>query len=198
MSMIFSFLERGVCSVLFLTSSSLSLFLSSEIFSFPSSERCWSAGYRNSTEAKSVLMCIPLARNADILRNEPSAVQAILDDLDHMFAPLSEYYSPPKSKTPATDAFPTDPVENVDYMIYDWKDSPYVLGAYTYPSIPTLEYPNGATRRDNARLDLQKPAANGRIFFAGEATHLTAPGTGERTTATRFPLASLTTYSPSS
>ena len=183
MSMIFSFLERGVCSVLFLTSSSLSLSLSpshlkSSLFPFPP-KRCWSAGYRNSTEAKSVLMCIPLARNADILRNEPSAVQAILDDLDHMFAPLSEYYSPPKSKTPATDAFPTDPVENVDYMIYDWKDSPYVLGAYAYPSIPTLEYPNGATRRDNARLDLQKPAANGRVFFAGEATHLTASGTGE-------------------
>ena len=63
----------------------------------------------------------------------------------------------------------TNYVEGVDQ---NWGTHPHTLGVYSIPKVGTY-----TTANDSARLDLQVPAANNRIFFAGEGSHNTHPAT---------------------
>ena len=73
------------------------------------------------------------------------------------------------SGTPASDNY-------IEGIVQDWGAHEYTLGAYSFPSVDTIDNDGNALER-NARVTLQKPIADGRILFAGEGTHLTAPAT---------------------
>merc|ERR1711862_462219 len=99
--------------------------------------------------------------------------------------------------------------------IADWGAAEYTRGAYSFGTVDSLYMSpswSGETVFDfNARATLQGPVADGRVFFAGEATSLqmsaTVPGAvedGERAAdevcqvveCTIFPTHAPTTSSP--
>lgn len=56
-------------------------------------------------------------------------------------------------------------VKAVDYRYIDWGNEPYIEGLYSYP---------GEGVDKDARLILGQPIEN-KIFFCGEAFHVTCP-----------------------
>ena len=88
---------------------------------------------------------------------DAAIVNAILDDLDATL---------PQAPENAATTYALDAV------VQNWGAHPFTLGAYSYPKVGTY-----TTASDNKRADLQVPAANNRIFFAGEGSHETHPST---------------------
>ncbi|MBM4393448.1 MAG: FAD-dependent oxidoreductase [Deltaproteobacteria bacterium] len=128
---------------------------------------CWTPSDYKTGTTSHVLMCYPMGDNAAALTElatsagggEPgdqAIIDAILADLDATF---------PHAPGQATANF-------VEGLVQNWGAEPYTLGAYSFPQIGTYD-----SAESSRRLDLQAPVADGRIFFAGEATHVTHPST---------------------
>ncbi|MHA7816610.1 MAG: flavin monoamine oxidase family protein [Pseudohaliea sp.] len=128
---------------------------------------CWAPGdYKVGSEAP-ILMCYPMGDNGAALSElaedagggaagDRAIVDAILADLDRTFPG-----APGRASATYRDA-----------LVQNWGADPYIRGVYSFPLVGTY-----ASADDNRRLDLQQPAAANRLFFAGEASHPTHPGT---------------------
>jgi len=114
-----------------------------------------------------ILMCYPMGDNAaalnDIAANigggaagDTAIINEILADLDATL---------PQAPNGATANY-------IEGVVQNWGTHPFTLGVYSYPKVGTY-----TTANDSSRLDLQVPAADDRIFFAGEASHNTHPAT---------------------
>lgn len=128
---------------------------------------CWIPSAYKAATTSYVMMCYPMGDNASALNDiaasagggaagDEAIVSAILADLDASF---------PEVPNQATANY-------VEGIVQNWGTEPYTLGAYSYPKVGSF-----ASADDNRRRDLQVPVADDRIFFAGEASHLTHPST---------------------
>lgn len=81
-------------------------------------------------------------------------ISAFLQQLDRMFAI-------PGNIAPATTSY-------VDHYYYNWRDSPFVRGAYSHPAI------GGRPHRE---LLANTELGGGRLIIAGEHTSLSASAT---------------------
>jgi monoamine oxidase len=115
---------------------------------------CWvPAKYQTST-SNHVLTCFIMGESAQTLSDlpdTPARINEILSNLDAMFSGA------------ATTNF-------IDGVIRDWTKQPYVRGSYSYPAPGT--YPGGTSMRQQ----LATPVGT-TLYFAGEATHNSAPST---------------------
>ncbi|MBM4015720.1 MAG: FAD-dependent oxidoreductase [Planctomycetes bacterium] len=128
---------------------------------------CWIPSDYKAGTTSYVMMCYPMGDNAAALTwlankagggaaGDEAIVNAILASLDATF---------PDEANPATANY-------VEGIVQNWGAAPYTLGAYSYPKVGTYD-----SADQNRRKDLQAPVADDRIFFAGEATHVTHPST---------------------
>ena len=128
---------------------------------------CWPPSNYKSGASSHILMCYPMGSNGAALNEvaaaagggaagEAAILEAILADLDKTF---------PQAPNQASTNF-------LKGLVQNWGTAPYTLGAYSYPKVGTY---TSASR--NKRNDLKIPVANHRIFFAGEASHVTHPST---------------------
>ena len=124
---------------------------------------CWVPSDYKVQSTSHILMCYPMGDNSRLLTTfgaeggEVAIVTAVLEDLDQTF---------PKALGAASEFF-------LDFIIQDWGADPYTRGAYSFPTVDTVHL----IETENARLNLRAPVADKRLFFAGEATHLTHPAT---------------------
>jgi len=105
-----------------------------------------------------IIMCYPMGHNGDLLTalgSDAAIIDAVLSDLDKVF---------PHAPNQATANF-------LDGLVQNWGADPYTRGVYSYPMVGTV------TDNVNLREQLQNPIANGRVYFAGEGTHITHPAT---------------------
>lgn len=128
---------------------------------------CWvPSNYKTGTNAH-ILMCYPMGDNGQALNaisevagggksGDAAIIKAILEDLDRTF---------PQAQNQASANF-------LQGLVQNWGTAPYTLGVYSYPKAGT--YQSGGR---NLRKQLQEPVANNRIFFAGEASHVSHPST---------------------
>ncbi|MEM6583812.1 MAG: FAD-dependent oxidoreductase [Pseudomonadota bacterium] len=128
---------------------------------------CWApSNYKVGTTAN-ILMCYPMGANAEALnaigeaagsskRGEAAIIAAILEDLDKTF---------PQARNQASTHY-------IEGKVQNWGAAPYTLGVYSYPKVGTY-----VSASSNLRKQLQQPIANNRIFFAGEASHISHPST---------------------
>ena len=115
---------------------------------------CWAPAKYQSSATDHVLTCFIMGENAQTMSDLPSdtaRINQILSDLDAMFSGA------------ASTAY-------VEAVIQDWTAEPYVRGSYSYPGPGT--YPGGTSMRQ----ELASPVGT-TLYFAGEATHNTAPST---------------------
>ncbi len=115
---------------------------------------CWVPGKYQSGTSDHVITCFSMGENAQImsdLANDTARINQVKADLDLIFAGA------------ATANF-------VEGVVQDWTNEPYVRGSYSYPAPGT--YPNGTSMREV----LAAPVGT-TLYFAGEATHTTAPST---------------------
>lgn len=128
---------------------------------------CWVPSDYKTGSTDHILMCYPMGDNGAALNDiavdagggahgDNAIIQAILADLDVTF---------PQALGGATNNY-------IDGFVQNWGQHPYTLGVYSYPKVGTYIRAN-----KSSRLDLQKPVANNRIFFAGEASHNTRSAT---------------------
>ncbi|MFT6388609.1 MAG: monoamine oxidase [Cellvibrionaceae bacterium] len=128
---------------------------------------CWVPSDYKAGSTDHILMCSPMGDNGAALdviaadagggaEGDSAIIAAILADLDVTF---------PQVPGGATSNY-------IDGVVQNWGKQPYSLGVYSYPKVGTY-----ITANNSKRLDLQKPVANNRIFFAGEASHNTHPAT---------------------
>ncbi len=128
---------------------------------------CWVPSNYKVNAASHVLMCYPMGENGAALEHvaatagggaagDAAIIETILADLDRTF---------PQAPGQASANYLEGLVEN-------WGSAPYTLGVYSYPKIGTFE-----TTVINKRKELQIPVANNRVFFAGEASHVTHSAT---------------------
>ena len=128
---------------------------------------CWVPSDYKLESNSHILMCYPMGDNGAELNNISKAaggaakgsaaiVDAILANLDETF---------PQALGLASKSY-------VGGIVQNWGGEPYTLGVYSYPKIGTY-----TTAINNKRRDLQAPVADARVFFAGEATHITHPAT---------------------
>ena len=119
------------------------------------SASCWDPGKYQPSATDHVLMCFMMGENAETmsgLADDTARLDQVLADLDAMFP-----------GTPATTGY-------VEGVVQDWTNEPYVRGSYSYPAPGT--YPGGTSMRE----ELAAPVGT-TLYFAGEATHNTAPST---------------------
>jgi hypothetical protein len=118
------------------------------------SAACWDPGKYQPATSDHVLTCFMMGENAETmsgLASDTARINQVLADLDAMFS----------------GAATTNYVEGV---VQDWTNEPYVRGSYSYPAPGT--YPGGTSMRE----ELAAPVGT-TLYFAGEATHNTAPST---------------------
>ena len=118
------------------------------------SGNCWVPGKYQSASTDHVITCFSMGENAQTLSDLPSdaaRINQVLADLDAIFggAATTNY---------------------VEANVHDWTNEPYVRGSYSYPAPGT--YPGGTSMRE----ELAAPVGT-TLYFAGEATHNTAPST---------------------
>jgi monoamine oxidase len=116
---------------------------------------CWPPKVYQPSATDHVLTCFSMGRNAEVLEALPddtARLNRVLVDLDAAFGGS------------ASTAF-------VEGFVMDWTASPYVLGSYSYPA-PGTRPTSGPTMRQV----LAQPVGT-TLYFAGEATHNTAPST---------------------
>jgi monoamine oxidase len=115
---------------------------------------CWVPGKYQPAATDHVITCFSMGENAQILSDlasDAARVDQVLADLDAIFGGA------------ATTNF-------VEGVVQDWTNEPYVRGSYSYPAPGT--YPGGTSMRE----ELAVPVGTA-LYFAGEATHNTAPST---------------------
>ncbi len=115
---------------------------------------CWPPKVYQPSVTDHVLTCFTMGKNAEIMEALPddtARLNRALVDLDVAFGGN------------ASPAF-------IEGFVMDWTASQYVLGSYSYPAPGTR--PTGTTMRQK----LAQPVGT-TLYFAGEATHNTAPST---------------------
>jgi monoamine oxidase len=128
---------------------------------------CWTPSDYKVGTSSHILMCYPMGGNARSLNDiaeaadggaggDAAIIRAILLDLDRTF---------PRAIGQASKTY-------LDGIVQNWGDAPYTKGVYSFPKVGTY-----TTASNSKRQDLQAPVANSRIFFAGEASHVTHPAT---------------------
>ena len=118
---------------------------------------CWPPKVYQPDVTDYVLTCFSMGRNAEIMEALPddaARLNRALVDLDAAFGGTGA----------ATAAF-------AEGFVMNWTGSPYVLGSYSYPA-PGTRPTSGSTMRQV----LAQPVGS-QLYFAGEATHNTAPST---------------------
>ena len=116
--------------------------------------QCWNPGKYQPGTADHVLTCFIMGENSEFMEALPddnARLSQALNDLDLVFGGL------------ASPAF-------IEGRVNNWSADPYILGSYSFPAPGTR--PGGTTMREI----LAQPVG-GELFFAGEATHNTAPST---------------------
>jgi monoamine oxidase len=128
-----------------------------EVFLDGPTGECWPPKVYQPDVTDHVLTCFSMGRNAEVMEALPDDA-ARLDqaklDLDAAFGGTGA----------ATAAF-------VEGFVMNWTASPYTLGSYSYPA-PGTRPISGSTMRQV----LAQPVGT-TLYFAGEATHNTAPST---------------------
>lgn len=116
---------------------------------------CWTPNQYQPDASDHVLTCFLMGRNAEAmgaLADDNQRIDRALTDLDAALGGA------------ASTAF-------VEGVVQDWTTEPYVLGSYSYPA-PGTRPVSGSTKREI----LAQPVGT-TLYFAGEATHDTAPST---------------------
>ena len=116
---------------------------------------CWPPAIYQTGATNDVLTCFSMGENAEVL-------SALPDDtarLNQALADLDVVFSGQASAT------------FVEGFVQDWTKEPYVRGSYSYPTPGS--YPTGGP---SMREELAEPVGS-ELFFAGEATHNSAPST---------------------
>lgn len=116
---------------------------------------CWTPGKYKTGTTSHVLTCFIMGENADFmtaLGSDSAILGQALSDLDIMFSGQ------------ASGLF-------LDGIVQNWTEDPYVRGTYSYP-VPGTYPPSAPSMREV----LAEPV-NDLLFFAGEATHNSAPST---------------------
>jgi hypothetical protein len=123
---------------------------------------CWDPNDYQTGNVDPVLTCFFMGKNSETMEALPDDAARItqaLADLDVVFGGL------PFADQP-TQVFLEGTVQN-------WTAEPYILGSYSFPAPGTRPGPNGSTTE---REVLAQPVGT-ELYFAGEATHNTAPST---------------------
>lgn len=116
---------------------------------------CWTPNQYQPSATDPVLTCFSMGKNAEVLEALPddaARIDRVLGDLDAAFGGA------------ATPAF-------VEGTVQNWTAEPYVRGSYSFPAPGTYSLA-GASQR----AVLAQPVGTS-LYFAGEATHTTAPST---------------------
>ncbi|MDG2336329.1 MAG: FAD-dependent oxidoreductase [Myxococcota bacterium] len=116
--------------------------------------QCWNPGKYQVGTADHVLTCFIMGENSDFMEalpNDAARLNQALNDLDQVFAGL------------AAPSF-------IEGVVSNWSADPYIRGSYSFPAPGTR--PGGTTMREV----LAQPVGS-ELYFAGEATHNTAPST---------------------
>jgi len=116
---------------------------------------CWVPGKYKTGTTSYVLTCFIMGENAEFmtaLGSDNAILSQALSDLDIMFS------------SQASGLF-------IDGIVQNWTEDPYVRGTYSYP-VPGTYFPSGPSMREV----LAEPV-DALLFFAGEATHNSAPST---------------------
>jgi monoamine oxidase len=116
---------------------------------------CWTPNQYQPTATDFVLTCFTMGRNSEVMEALPddtARINRALADLDEAFGGA------------ASTGF-------IEGHVHDWTAEPYVLGSYSYPA-PGTRPTSGSTKRQA----LAQPVGT-TLYFAGEATHNTAPST---------------------
>jgi monoamine oxidase len=123
---------------------------------------CWVPGEYQPASSDNVLTCFLMGANADAMNalgSEGAQISQALDDLDVVFGSL------PFSNRP-TQVY-------IDGVVQDWTAEPYILGSYSFPAPGTHPGPNGSM----TEREVLAQQVGTELYFAGEATHNTAPST---------------------
>jgi monoamine oxidase len=116
---------------------------------------CWPPNVYQSGTTSHVLTCFMMGRNSEVMEALPddtARLNQALVDLDAAFGGS------------ASTAF-------IEGVVHNWTAEPYIRGSYSYPA-PGTRPITGSTMRQV----LAQPVGS-QLYFAGEATHNTAPST---------------------
>jgi len=117
---------------------------------------CWPPGIYQPGTASHVLTCFMMGRNSEVMEALPDDAARI----DQALADLDEAFSGNASIEYSEEA-----------SVHNWSAAPYTRGSYSYPA-PGTRPISGSTMRQV----LAQPVGS-QLYFAGEATHNTAPST---------------------
>jgi len=116
---------------------------------------CWTPNSYQPSATDHVLTCFMMGRNSEFMEGLPddtARIDQALADLDVALGGT------------ASTAF-------IEGVVQNWTAEPYVLGSYSFPA-PGTRPVTGSTQREV----LAQPVGT-TLYFAGEATHNTAPST---------------------
>ena len=116
---------------------------------------CWSPNVYQTSAMDHVLTCFMMGKNAEVmeaLADDTARINQTLADLDVAFGGAAS-------------------AGIIEGVVQNWTAEPYVLGSYSYPA-PGTRPISGSTKRQI----LAQPVGS-TLYFAGEATHNTAPST---------------------
>ncbi|MBW2293374.1 MAG: FAD-dependent oxidoreductase, partial [Deltaproteobacteria bacterium] len=116
---------------------------------------CWTPNVYQPGALDHVLTCFMMGKNSEVMEalpNDAARLNQALVDLDAAFSGA------------ASSGF-------IEGQVHNWTAEPYVLGSYSYPA-PGTRPLAGSTMREV----LAQPVGT-TLYFAGEATHNTAPST---------------------
>jgi monoamine oxidase len=123
---------------------------------------CWVPGSYQPGTSDNVLTCFLMGRNSEVmeaLADDAARITQSLDDLDVVFGSLP---------------FASRPTQvYIDGSVQNWTAEPYVLGSYSFPAPGTRPGANGST----TEREVLAQQVGTELYFAGEATHNTAPAT---------------------
>jgi hypothetical protein len=118
---------------------------------------CWPPNIYQTGTTSHVLTCFMMGRNSEVMEALPddeARFDQALVDLDAAFGGIGA----------ASAGF-------MEGHVHNWTAEPYVLGSYSYPA-PGTRPPGESTKRQ-----VLAEQVGTTLYFAGEATHNTAPST---------------------
>jgi monoamine oxidase len=116
---------------------------------------CWPPGAYQAGTTSHVLTCFMMGRNSEVMEALPddaARINQALADLDVAFGGTAS-------------------TTYLEANVHNWTAEPYIRGSYSYPA-PGTRPVTGSTMREV----LAQPVGT-TLYFAGEATHNTAPST---------------------
>jgi len=117
---------------------------------------CWPPGIYQAGTTDHVLTCFMMGRNSEVMEALPDDTARI----NQALADLDEAFGGSASATYMGEA-----------NVHNWTAEPYIRGSYSFPA-PGTRPTSGSTKRQV----LAQPVGT-TLYFAGEATHNTAPST---------------------